>query len=260
MTTTKKSTKQKKEKTTQKKLVKKETKKTKEISLKSLLEAGCHFGHQVRRWNPKMKPYLYEARQGIHIFDLVKTKEGLERAIEFIKKAAAEGKKIIFVGTKRQARAVIEEEAKKIGIPFVNERWIGGTITNWEQIKKNIDKLVKMREEKQKGEYKKYTKKEQILKDREIVRLERFYGGLVGLEDRPDIIFVVDVRKENVAVKEAKRRGVTIVALVDSDSDPEGIDYLIPGNDDAVGSVRFIVGKIAEAVGEGKQIFSKSKS
>ncbi|MGB9911005.1 MAG: 30S ribosomal protein S2 [Microgenomates group bacterium] len=247
----------KKAKTEEKLEEKAEKTSSSEISLKSLLEAGCHFGHQVRRWHPAMKPYLFGVRGGVHIFDLVKTKEGLEKACEFMKKSAQEGKRIVFVGTKRQAKAVITEEAKKIGVPYVTERWVGGTITNWEQIKKSIDKLVRMKEEQDKGEYKKYTKKEQILLNREILRLEKLYGGLVGLEDKPEIIFVVDVRKEDTAVEEAKKKGVTIVALVDSDSNPEGIDYVIPGNDDAVGSIRFIVGKIAEAVKEGKEIKEK---
>ena len=251
--------KEKMAKTKTKKTKKLETKKS-EITLKALLEAGCHFGHQARRWNPKMKPYLYDVRQGVHIFDLVKTKEGLEAACEFVKKAAAEGKQIVFLGTKRQARAVIEEVAKKIGAPYVNERWIGGTITNWEQIKKNLDKLAEMKKAKEKGEYKKYTKKEQILLDKEIARLERFYGGLVGLEKIPEVLFVADVKKETTAVKEARKKGVVVVGLVDSDSDPDLVDWVIPGNDDAVGSIKFVVEKIGEAVGEGKGIANKQIS
>jgi len=217
------------------------------------LEAGCHFGHQARRWNPKMKPYLYGIRGGIHIFDLVKTKEGLEAAIKVVKKMATEGKRIVFVGTKRQARGIIEEKAKKAGVFYVNERWIGGTITNWEQIKKNLDKLAEMEKAKEEGEYKKYTKKEQILLDREIAKLEKFYGGLKGLKGPPEVLFVIDVRKENVAVEEAKRKKVPVVALVDSDSDPDWADWVIPGNDDAVGSIKFITEKIGEAIEEGKQ-------
>jgi small subunit ribosomal protein S2 len=212
-----------------------------EISLKQLLDAGCHFGHQARRWNPKMKPYLYDVRGGVHIFDLVKTKEGLESACKFARKVAEEGKRIVFVGTKRQAQAVIEEEAKKAGVPYVNQRWIGGTITNWEQIKKNLNKLVEMEKKRESGEYKKYTKKEQILLDREIARLEKFYGGLRGLEKAPEVLFVVDVKKEDVAVREAKKKEVPVIALVDSDSDPDFANWVIPANDDAVGSVKFVV-------------------
>jgi len=238
---------------------KKETKKTKksEITLKALLEAGCHFGHQARRWNPKMKPYLYDVRGGIHIFDLVKTKEGLEKAIEVVRKMAAEGKQIVFVGTKRQARAIVEEEAKKAGVPWVCQRWIGGTLTNWEQIKKNIDKLAQMTEKRKKGEYKKYTKREQLLLDKEIARLQKFYGGLVGLEKAPEVLFVIDVKKEDVAVREAKKKEVPVIALVDSDSNPDWADWVIPGNDDAVGSIKFVVEKIAQAVREGKGIANK---
>jgi len=246
-------------KKTKKKTKKSEIKKS-EITLKALLEAGCHFGHQARRWNPKMKPYLYDVRQGVHIFDLVKTKECLETACEFAKKAAAEGKRIVFVGTKRQARAVIEEEAKKVNVPYVNERWIGGTITNWEQIKKSIDKLIEMTEKREKGEYKKYTKKEQLLLDREIARLKKFYGGLVGLKERPEVLLVIDVKKEEVAVKEAKKKEVPVIAVVDSDSDPNWADWVVPANDDAVGSIKFIVEKIGEAVKEGKEIANKQIS
>lgn len=236
---------------------KKETKKKKEVSLKDLLEAGCHFGHQSRRWHPRMKPYLYDVRDGVHIFDLVKTREGLGEASIFLHDMAAAGKTILFVGTKRQARAVVIEEAKRIGIPFIAQRWLGGLITNWEQIKKSVDKLVKMKDEREKGEYKKYTKKEQILVDREINKLERFFGGLVGLKNAPEILFVVDLKKEEVAVKEAKNREVPVVAIVDSDSNPELADYVIPCNDDAIGSVRFIVSKVAEAIKEGRQAWEK---
>jgi small subunit ribosomal protein S2 len=232
---------------------------TKEISLKELLEAGCHFGHQARRWNPKMKPYLYDVREGVHIFDLAKTKEGLEAAQEFLKKAAAEGKVIVLVGTKRQAWSVIVEEAKNAGVPYVNQRWIGGTITNWEQIKKRLDKLAEMKKAREKGEYQKYTKKERLLLDREILLLEKTYGGLSGLEKVPEVLFIVDVKKENVAVKEAIKKGVELVAIVDSDSDPDGIDYVVPANDDAVGSIKFLTIKIAEAIKEGREIFKKKK-
>lgn len=228
-----------------------------EISLKQLLEAGCHFGHQARRWNPKMKPFLYGVRDGVHIFDLAKTREGLGAARDFMAKAAVEGKRIVFVGTKRQAMAIIAEEAKKAGVPYINQRWIGGTITNWEQIKKNIDKLIEMTEKRKKGEYKKYTKKEQLLLDREINRLEKFFGGVVGLEKPPEVLFVVDVKKEEVAVREARKKEIVVVGLVDSDSNPDVAGWVIPGNDDAAGAVKLVVSTIAEAVKEGKEIFEK---
>lgn len=234
--------------------------KKKEISLKVLLEAGCHFGHQSRRWNPKMKPYLYDIRDGVHIFDLASTKEKLQEAYEFLRSALAEGRSVIFVGSKRQAKAIVSEEAKKAKIPYISQRWIGGTITNWDQINKSIKKLVEMREKRSKGEYKKYTKKEQILLDREINRLEKFFGGLVGLEKAPEILFVVDVKKEEAAVKEARIRGITVVAIVDSDSDPNYADYLIPCNDDAVGSIKLVVSLMAEAVREGKELYNKKST
>lgn len=227
------------------------------VSLKDLLEAGAHFGHQARRWNPKMKDYLFGVRDGIHIFDLAKTKEGLEEAAKFVKTTAAEGGKIVFVGTKRQAGAIIKEEAKKAGMPFVDQRWLGGTVTNWGEIKKRIDKLLEMKEKKEKGEYKKYTKKEQLLIDREIAKLERKLGGLVGLEDLPEAIFVVDTKKEKAAVREAKRKGIPVVAVVDSNSDPDLVDYVIPANDDAVGAIKMIVSVIGEAAKEGRETWEK---
>lgn len=232
-------------------------KKTEEISLKQLLEAGCHFGHQSRRWNPRMKKYLFGVREKIHIFDLVKTKEGLEEGAAFAKATASQGKAIVFVGTKRQARSIIEEQAKKAGAFYVIQRWIGGTITNWKQIKKSLDKLAEMKGKREKGEYKKYTKKEQLLLDREINRLEKFFGGLVGLDRAPEVLFVVDVKKEEAAVKEARAKEVPILGLVDSDSNPDYADYVIPANDDAVGSIKFTVEKIAEAVKEGRGIWEK---
>lgn len=228
-----------------------------QVSLKDLLEAGCHFGHQSRRWNPKMKPYLFDVREGVHIFDLVKTKQGLEAAMEYLYQAAVEGKRIVFLGTKRQARAIVTEAAKKAGIPYVSRRWIGGAITNWEQIYRNISKLQEMIEKRVAGEYKKYTKKEQLLLDRQIARLERFYGGLKDLDQPPEVLFVVDVKKEEVAVKEARKRQVPVVATVDSDSDPDWAQVIIPSNDDAVGAIRLLVNKAAEAVAAGKQVWQK---
>ncbi len=227
------------------------------VSLKDLLEAGAHFGHQARRWNPKMKDYLFGVRDGVHIFDLAKTKEGLEKAADFIKETAASGGQIIFVGTKRQAQAIIREEAKKAGMLFVDQRWLGGTITNWEEIKKRIERLLEMKEKKEKGEYKKYTKREQLLLDREINSLEKKLGGLVGLKDLPAVIFVVDTKTEEIAVKESNRKGVKVVAVVDSNSDPDLVDYVIPANDDAVGTIKLIVSVIGEAAAKGKGTWEK---
>ena len=235
------------------------TKLKSKIGLKDLLEAGCHFGHQVRRWNPKMKPYLYGVREGVHVFDLVKTKEGLEEAAAFAKATAAKGGTILFVGTKRQAKAVVKETAKKVRTPFLSERWLGGTITNWRQIEKSTARLKELKEKKEAGEFKKYTKKENILIDREVARLERFFGGLIDLEDLPEAIFVVDVKKERAAVREARVKGVKVIGIVDSNSDPDLVAYVIPANDDAIGSIKLIVGVMAEAVKEGKELFKKKQ-
>lgn len=229
------------------------------VPLTDLLEAGCHFGHQKRRWNPKMADYIYTSRDGAHVLDLAKTAEGLKNACEFVKELVAGGGSIVLVGTKRQAKAIVREEATKVGAPFVSERWLGGTITNWEQIKKSIDKLVEMREKRDTGEYKKYTKKENVLINREIERLERFFGGLVGLSDIPDAVFVVDTHIEAVAVKEANIRGVKVVGIVDTNSEPESVDCVIPANDDAVRSIKLIVSKVAEAYADGKRLFEKKK-
>jgi small subunit ribosomal protein S2 len=223
-----------------------------EVSLEELLEAGCHFGHQSRRWNPKMKPYLYAKKEGVHIFDLEKTAAGLKQAMSFVRDLATQGKKVVFVGSKRQASAVIKEEAQKAGMPYVNLRWLGGTITNWEQIKTRIDRLKELEEKKQKGEFKNYTKKENVLIDREIDRLNRFVGGLRSLTGLPEAIFVVDVKKEVAAVREARQKNIPVIAVADSNADPDQIDYVIPANDDAVRSIQLIVAKIARAVIDGQ--------
>ena len=223
-----------------------------QISLEELLEAGCHFGHQGRRWNPKMEPYIYAKKEGVHIFDLEKTAAGLVKAMDYVRDLTAEGKQIVFVGTKRQAAAIIAEEAISANLPFVNMRWLGGTITNWEQIKKGIARLTDLETKKQKGELKKYTKKENVLFDREIDKLNRFVGGLRSLVELPAAIFVVDVRKEIAAVREARVKGITVVALVDSNADPDLIDYVIPANDDAVRSIKLIVSKLAQAAQDGR--------
>jgi len=224
------------------------TKKTEyKISLKELLEAGCHFGHQARRWNPKMNEYIYTKRGGVHIFDLGLTAKKLKEAMEFVQNLTAEGKKIVFVGTKRQATAVIKEEAEKCGMPYVAVRWLGGIITNWEQIKKSLDKMMNLEEKKSKGEFKKYTKRENVLIDKQIEKLDRFLGGLRSLKSEPAAVFVVDVKKEIAAVKEARMKGIPVIAIIDTNTDPDLIDYPIPANDDAVSSIKLIVSKIAEA-------------
>jgi small subunit ribosomal protein S2 len=227
--------------------------------LQDLLESGAHFGHQTRRWNPKMKPFIYASRDGVHIFDLTITAARLEAACEFIKQSAAEGKNVVFVGTKRQARPIIREEAVKAGAPFVAERWLGGTITNWEEVGDRIKQLRDMKHKRETGGFDKYTKKERVLIDRQISRLERFLGGLEKLTAPPQVLFVVDTLKEKVAIKEAKNRGLKVVAMVDTNSDPESIAFPIPANDDAVRSIKYIVSRIASAYAEGKAISERNK-
>ena len=227
--------------------------KKKEISLEELLEAGCHFGHQSKRWHPEMKPYIWTVRNGVHIFDLTKTKKQLEKAMAYVKDVTAKGGKIVFVGTKRQAGGVIKEEAKRCGMPYVSCRWLGGTITNWEQIKKSIDKLIEMKKKRKEGEYEKYTKKENVLINRDVSRLERLLGGLVRLEELPTAVFVVDCRKEEAVVKEANMKGIKVIGIVDTNTNPSAIDYLIPANDDAVGSIQLITSSVAEAIIEGRE-------
>lgn len=226
---------------------------TVDISLKALLEAGCHFGHQTVRWNPKMKPYIYMARDGVHIFDLAKTKEGLEEAIKFAGEVTSQGGKILFVGTKRQAKEIVFETAKKVGMPYVTQRWPGGGLTNFEQIKKSLDRLTSMKEKRAAGQYKDYTKKEQLLIDRKLARTEKFLGGLVGLEQLPEAVFIVDVKRELSVALEARQRGVKVIALVDTNANPDLVDYVIPVNDDASKSIELIVQAVGESIEEGKK-------
>ncbi len=216
------------------------------ISLKQLLDAGAHFGHQTRRWNPKMAKYIYGSNDDVHIFDLEQTAKLLEEAIDFLKEAKKQGKTILLVGTKKQAKDKIKEVAEVLEIPYVNERWLGGLLTNFEQIKKSIRKLADMEAAKAAGEYKKYTKKEQLLLDREITRLDRFFGGLRKLSATPDILFVIDIKKEATAVREAMRTGVEVVAIVDTNSDPTSVDYPIPMNDDAKKALEYVLDLISQ--------------
>ncbi len=229
------------------------------VSLKQLLETGAHFGHQKRRWNPKMEDFLYDTQENVHVFDLTKTKEKLEEALHYLEKVSATGGKIIFLGTKRQAKEAIETTAKNTGSFWINERWLGGTLTNFSEIKKSIDKLEDFKKKREKGEFKIYTKKERVLIDREIDRLERFFGGLTGLNEKPELLVIVDVKKEKAAVREAKREGVPVIGLVDSNADPE-IDYPIPMNDDSAGAVEYVLTLMEEAIVNGQKKGNKGKS
>ena len=232
----------------------------KKINLNDLLEAGCHFGHQAKRWHPKAKIFLFDKKDGVHIFDLAKTKEQLEKAAQFVSDLAKEDKVIVFVGCKRQAQAVVKEEAKRAGMPYVTHRWLGGTITNWQQIGKMVRRLKQLREQKEKDELKKYTKKERLLFDREIAKLERIIGGLQNLEDLPDALLVVDIVREEVSVREATQAKIPIIAMTDSNANPSLVDYPIPANDDAVGSVKFIISYLTDAILEGKEKAQKAKA
>ena len=222
------------------------------VTLKQLLEAGSHFGHQARRWNPAMRPYIYAERDGIHIFDLVKTKEGLEKACEYVKNTVGEEKTVLLLGTKRQAADQIKLAADKTGMPYVNVRWMGGLFTNFDQVGKSIRKLASLKDQREKGELKKYTKREQLLIDRQIGKLEKFFGGVAGLTKIPDALFVVDTHREEVAVKEANRMKVPVVGMVDTNGEPSLVDYVIPVNDDAVKSIELVVGAIADAIASSK--------
>jgi small subunit ribosomal protein S2 len=223
----------------------------KDISLKELLEAGCHFGHQTTRWNPRMKSYIFAARNKIHIFDLAKTKAGLDEAATFAKATASQGGKIVFVGTKRQSQDIVKEYAGQVGMPFITERWVGGFLTNWEMVKKRINHLLDLKAGKAEDRFKNRTKRERVLIDREIAKLEKIFGGVSTLKEKPAAIFITDVRKDASAVKEANSVGVKVIAIVDTNANPDGVDFVIPANDDATKCLQLIVGHITEAISEG---------
>jgi len=228
------------------------------IDPKVLLEAGCHFGHQAQRWCPKMAPYIYAERNGVHIFDLIQTAQRLQDAAQFAYELGKQNKNIVFIGTKRQAQEIVREEAIAAGAMYTTVRWLGGTITNWEQVKKSIDKLNRLKKDREEGKLEQmYTKRERVLIDKDIARLERFLGGISALNKEPDAIFVVDAAKEEGAVKEARVKGIPVIAIVDSNQDPTDINYVIPANDDAVRSIKVIVHAVAEAYKEGKAAWQK---
>lgn len=229
------------------------------VSLEELMDAGAHFGHQTKRWNPKMEEYLYGQEGGVHIFDLIKTKALIEEALEFLAKSAKEGKKILILGTKKQIKDKVAEVAEKVGTPYVNERWLGGTISNFGQMKRSIDKMEEMKESLANGTYNKYTKKERLLIDREITRLEKFFGGIKTLTGVPDVLFVIDTKREAAAVYEANGRKIPVVGVVDSNADPDLIDYPIPMNDDASKAMEYILNLVGQAIGGEKEKVEKEK-
>jgi small subunit ribosomal protein S2 len=226
------------------------------VTMKELLEAGVHFGHQVRRWNPKMKEYIFGERNGIYIIDLQKTQRMFRDAIGFVTNAIAEdkGKTVLFVGTKRQAQDAVREEAERAGQYYVNQRWLGGLLTNFQTVQKSIKRLKDLEAMQTDGRYEKLTKKERIKLDREREGLNKNLSGIKSMSRLPDVVFIIDVRKEEIAVAEANRLGIPIVAVVDTNCSPEGIDYVIPGNDDALRAVRLFASRIADSIIEGQQI------
>ncbi|MBQ7903795.1 MAG: 30S ribosomal protein S2 [Oscillospiraceae bacterium] len=223
------------------------------VSMKQLLEAGVHFGHQTRRWNPKMARYIFTERNGIYIIDLQKTVKMLDTAYDFIRDVAAEGGEILFVGTKKQAQEAIREEAERCGMHFVNARWLGGMLTNYKTIQKRIARLEQLNKMKEDGTFDLLPKKEVIKLELEIEKLEKFMGGIKNMGRLPKAMFIVDTRKEKIAVAEARNLGIPVVAIVDTNCDPDEVDYVIPGNDDAIRAVKLIAGAMADAVIEGRQ-------
>ncbi|XGC80755.1 30S ribosomal protein S2 [Bdellovibrio bacteriovorus] len=222
-----------------------------QVTMKEMLDAGVHFGHQTQRWNPKMKPYVYTARGGIHIIDLQKTVVRANKAAEFVKEIAANGGRLIFVGTKKQAIEPIIEAAQKCGQYHVTKRWLGGMMTNFETIKSSIDRLRKIDTMKEKGEFNYLTKKERAKLEKEYLRLTDFLSGIREMKEMPSAMFVVDLPKEHIAVAEAKRLGIPVVAIADTNSDPESVEYAIPGNDDAIRSIKLFANLVADAYNEG---------
>lgn len=224
------------------------------VSMKALLESGVHFGHRTNKWNPKMRPYIFTERNGIHIIDLQQTVKLLEDAFDIVRKTVAEGGSILFVGTKRQAQETIQAEAERCGMPYVNQRWLGGTLTNWTTIQQRIVELGRLEKMFETGEVNRLTKKEGLLLQREIKRLEIRLSGVRNMKNLPDLLFIVDVDREDTAVREAVLKNIPVIAMVDTNCNPTDIDYVIPSNDDAIRAIKLLIGHIADAVIEGKMM------
>ena len=230
-----------------------------EITMKQLLQAGVHFGHQTTHWNPKMKKYIYGARNGIHIVDLQKTLKMFREAGEFVRKTAEAGKKILFVATKRQAQGLVKKEAERCGMYFVNQRWLGGTMTNFSTIRKSIDRLLQLEKMDEEGAFEHLHKKEALNKRKDIEKLNKFLGGIKNMRELPHAIFIIDTQKERIALAEAKTLGIKTFALVDTNCNPDGIDFPFPGNDDAIRSIKLFTTRIADIALEGQEIFQASR-
>ena len=227
------------------------------ITMKQLLEAGVHFGHQTKRWNPKMKKYIFTARNGIYIIDLQQTVKMFRTAYDFVRDMAADGKTVLFVGTKKQAQEAVEEEARRASAPYVNVRWLGGMLTNFQTIRKSLDRLQKLADMTTDGTVEKLPKKEVLKLAKEQAKLEKVLGGIKDLRRVPDAIFVVDPSREEIAVLEARRLSIPIIAIVDTNCDPDLVDYIIPGNDDAIRAIKLFLGKVADAIIEGKAAYAE---
>jgi small subunit ribosomal protein S2 len=219
--------------------------------MKALLETGVHFGHRTRRWNPKMKPFIFTERSGVHILDLQQTIAAMGEAYSLIRETVADGGTLLFVGTKRQARETIAQEATRCEMPYVNVRWLGGTLTNWRTIRQRIDYLLNLEARRDRGDFERLTKKEALGLERQIEKLNQRLGGIREMRDLPDLVYVVDVRREDTAVSEANKLGIPIIAIVDTNCDPDPIDYIVPANDDAIRAIKLITSKMADAVLEG---------
>lgn len=223
-----------------------------DYDLRDLLEAGMHFGHQKAKWFPKMNEWIYMEKDGVHIFDLEKTAAQMQLAYNYVYQLASTGKHIIMVGTKRQASKLIEETAEENGMMYITSRWLGGFLTNWDQVRKSLNRMLELETGLKEGKYDKYTKYEQVQFEKEMNRLKRFFGGIRNLKNKPDALFVVDPKREKIAIDEARVLGIPVIAVIDSNTDPTGIDIVIPANDDALKSIKFVVDQIAEAYSAGK--------
>lgn len=230
------------------------------VSLRDLLESGVHFGHQTRRWNPKMKPYIYGSKNGIHIIDLQQTARGLVEGARFLSAKAGQGGQILFVGTKRAARDIVAEESVRCGMHFVNHRWLGGTLTNFQTVKKSIERLSTLEAARDEGRFELLSKKEALELTREIAKMDRNLGGVKSMKGLPAALFIIDPRKEHIAIDEARRLNIPVVALCDTNCDPSGVEYVIPGNDDAIKSIRLFTAALADAILEGRQTSTKQQT
>ena len=222
------------------------------ISMKALLETGVHFGHRTRKWNPKMKPYIFTERNGIHIIDLQQTVAAIDTAFNQVRDIVAAGGTLLFVGTKRQAQESLQKEAERCGMPYINQRWLGGTLTNWKTIKESINELKRLEEGQAAGEFERLTKKGELIIGRKVLKLQDRLGGIRGMTKLPDLIYIVDVRREDTAVHESNILHVPVIALVDTNCEPGGVDYVIPANDDAIRAIKLLTARLADAVLEGK--------